>query len=179
MTSANDQDSGDPTDTGEEKETGETGTGYEGDVVLGKLLRQLNVELDRFNVLFGDAHGLHQTDLNALVTILDAANRQEPMTPSRLAAALDMSVSATTALLERLESLGHITRERSEVDRRRVDLDIHDTARQVGGEFYRPLLRELGGAWDGFSAEQRETIRQFLVATIDATGRARETFSTR
>ncbi len=147
------------------------------DVVLGELLRQLNLELDRFNVLFGEARGLHRSDLNALVVILDAANRQDPMTPGRLASALDLSVSATTALLGRLESLGHITRERSTTDRRRVDLDIHDTARQVGSDFYQPLQRELGVVWHGFSDEQRETIRQFLVATIGAAGRARETIS--
>lgn len=169
-------DSVDDQETGLTGETGETNTSPvpERDVVLGKLLRQLNVELDRFNVLFGESHGLHHTDLNALVTILDAANRQEPMTPGRLAATLDLSVSATTALLERLESLGHVTRERSETDRRRVELDIHDTARQVGGDFYRPLMRELSGVWGQFSAEQRETIRQFLTATIGAAGRARE-----
>ncbi|SDP15432.1 DNA-binding transcriptional regulator, MarR family [Actinopolyspora xinjiangensis] len=151
----------------------------EGDVALGKLLRRLNVELDRFNVLFGDAHGLHHTDLNALVAILDAAGGGEPMTPSRLAAELDLSLSATTALLERLESLGHITRERSRTDRRRTELDVHDSARRVGGDFYRPLMRELGDAWHEFSDEQRETIRRFLLATIDATGRARETIERR
>lgn len=148
----------------------------EGNVLLGELLRQLNVELDRFNALFSEARGLHQTDLNALVAILDAANRQDPMTPGRLASTLDLSVSATTALLGRLESLGHITRERSASDRRRVDLDIHDTARQIGTEFYRPLLQELGAVWQEFGDEQRETIRQFLVATIGAAGRARERF---
>ncbi len=149
----------------------------EGNVVLGELLRQLNLELDRFNALFSDAHGLHQTDLNALVAILDAANRQDPMTPGRLADTLDLSVSATTALLARLESLGHITRERSKTDRRRVDLDIHDTARQVGSDFYRPLLREFSAVWHEFSDEQRETIRQFLTATIGAAGQARETIA--
>lgn len=149
--------------------------GPAGDVALGELLRALNVELDRFNVLFGNANGLYRTDLNALVAILDAANREHPMTPSRLAATLDLSASATTTLLERLEALGHITREHSKSDRRRVDLDIHDTARQIGNEFYQPLLLELSEVWDRFSDDQRETVRQFLSATITATARARET----
>lgn len=147
----------------------------ESNVLVGELLRQLNVEFDRFNVLFGDAHGLHRTDLNALVTILDAANRQDPMTPSRLAATLDLSASATTALLERLESLGHITREHSVTDRRRVDLHVHDTARRLGGEFYRPLAREMRGVLDQFTEAQRETIRQFLAGATEAAARARET----
>ncbi|WP_246110203.1 MarR family winged helix-turn-helix transcriptional regulator [Saccharopolyspora dendranthemae] len=153
--------------------------GPAGDAALGVLLRALNVELDRFNILFGNAHGLYRTDLNALVAILEAARREDPMTPSRLAAALDLSASATTTLLERLESLGHITREHSKTDRRRVDLYIHDTARQIGSEFYQPLLRELSGVWDHFSDEQRETVRQFLTATIMATTRARETIAPR
>lgn len=164
---------------GDSEDADETGASpaSEGNVVLGELLRQLNVELDRFNVLFSEAHGLHHTDLAALVAILDAANRQDPLTPGRLAATLDLSVSATTALLGRLETLGHITRERSTTDRRRVDLDIHDTARQVGNDFFRPLQHELSAVWHDFGDEQRETIRQFLVATIGAAGRARETIA--
>ncbi|RRO18732.1 MarR family transcriptional regulator [Saccharopolyspora rhizosphaerae] len=150
-----------------------------GDVALGELLRALNVELDRFSVLFGNAHGLYRTDLNAIVAILDAANRGDPMTPSRLAAALDLSASATTTLLERLESLGHLTREHSKTDRRRVDLDIHDTARQIGNEFHQPLMRELGQVWERFSEDQRRTISEFLTATIEATARARETIEPR
>lgn len=164
-------------------EPGGTGSSWERfpeeDVVLSELLRQLNVELDRFNILFGDAHGLYRTDLNALVTILDAANRQDPMTPSRLAASLDLSASATTALLGRLESLGHITREHSKTDRRRVDLDIHDTAREVGREFFLPLQQELTDVWAEFDDEQRETIRRFLAATIGATAKAREAIAPR
>lgn len=164
--------------SGGQREVGDSAAAA-GDVALGELLRALNVELDRFNVLFADAHGLHRTDLGALVAILDAANRQDPLTPSRLAATLDLSASATTALLERLEALGHITREHSKTDRRRIDLDIHDTARQLGGEFYRPLLRELSQVWDGFSDEQRATISHFLTASIAATARARETIAPR
>jgi DNA-binding MarR family transcriptional regulator len=160
--------------SGDDSEASEGTRASDEDVMLGELLRALNVELDRFNILFGDAHGINRTDLNALVTILDATKRQDPMTPSRLAAALGLSASATTALLERLESLGHITRKHSETDRRRVDLEIHDTARQIGSAFYRPLQRELSHAWERFSHEQRNTISQFLTATIGATARARE-----
>jgi len=42
---------------------------------LVRLLRQLTVETDRFAEMFGEAHGLHRTDLNALVVIMDAGRR--------------------------------------------------------------------------------------------------------
>ncbi|WP_157405403.1 hypothetical protein [Actinopolyspora halophila] len=113
--------------------------------MLGKLLRQLNVELDRFNVLFDEFHALYHTDLNALVTILDAANRQEPITPGRLAAALDPSVSATTAPLER-SGITRSSHPRAQRDRPAQGRTGHPRHRpQVGGDFYRPLMRELSG----------------------------------
>lgn len=140
---------------------------------LIRLLRQLNVETDQFAQLFGEAHGLHRTDLNALVVVMDAARRGESVSAGQLARALDLSASATTAVLDRLEGSGHVRRDRDAADRRRVHLLMPETTIQLGEQFFGPLRAELTKAWSRFDDDQRELVVQFLAATIDATVRAR------
>ena len=82
------------------------------DLDLTRLLQTLTVESDRYAERFGSRHGLHRTDVNALALILAAARRGEPMSPSALAKELGLSPSATTALIDRLEAVGHVERER-------------------------------------------------------------------
>jgi DNA-binding MarR family transcriptional regulator len=140
---------------------------------LGRLLRQLTVETDRFAEVFGEAHGMHRTDLNALVVIMDSARQDEPMSPTSLARALHLSASATTAVLDRLEAAGHVVRAPHPSDRRRVGLTMADTAIELGGQFFRPLADELKAAWADLSEAERETIARFLGLSIDATIRVR------
>ncbi|HEU5469683.1 MAG TPA: MarR family transcriptional regulator [Actinophytocola sp.] len=143
------------------------------DAELAQLLRQLVVETDRFAEMFGAAHGMHRTDLNALTVIMDAARRGAPMSPSQLAAALHLSASATTAVLDRLEAAGHLHRDRDPTDRRRVELVMADHAMQLGQRFFTPLGAELAEAWATLTARERRTIARFLAASIDATVRVR------
>lgn len=145
------------------------------DELLVLLLRQLTVESDRFAEMFGEAHGLHRTDLNALAVIMDAAKMGAPMSPSRLADALHLSASATTSVLDRLERAGHLYRDRSATDRRKVELRMHDQARRIGAEFFLPLGESLSAAWGDLGDDERRTIVRFLrgsiAATVDVRGR--------
>lgn len=138
------------------------------DLGLIRLLRALTVESDRFAEQFGARHGLHRTDLNALVIIMDAERRGEPMSPSQLSTALGLSASATTALLDRLERSGHLGRDRAADDRRRVRLVMPTKALELGREFFAPLGAEFARTWAGFSATERETIARFLGSSITA-----------
>jgi DNA-binding MarR family transcriptional regulator len=143
------------------------------DEELGRLLRQLNVETDRFAELFGETNGLHRTDLNALVVIMDAARRGEPVSPTGLARAVHLTASATTAVLDRLEQAGHLHRERDPHDRRRVELRLAATAMRLGEQFFRPLADELSAAWATFTPAERAAVARFLIASVDATVRTR------
>ena len=139
------------------------------DAALVRLLRQLTVETDRFAEMFGAAHHLHRTDLNALVVIMDATRGGDAISPSQLARALHLSASATTAVLDRLEQAGHVERDRSADDRRRIRLLMPDSALRVGEQFFRPLGIEMSRAWAGFTDRERATIVEFLTASIAAT----------
>lgn len=140
---------------------------------LTRLLRQLTVETDRFAEIFGQANGLHRTDLNALAVIMDASQGGRPLSPSQLAAALHLSASATTSVLDRLEAAGHIRRAHSQRDRRRTDLVIDERALAIGHRFFAPLGAELAAVWAAFTERERAAIRRFLLASIEATVRVR------
>ncbi|MGA6161698.1 MarR family winged helix-turn-helix transcriptional regulator [Amycolatopsis magusensis] len=143
------------------------------DEVLITLVRRLTVESDRFAEMFGEAHGLHRTDLNALAVIMDAARRGAPMSPSQLATALHLSASATTSVLDRLERAGHLHRDRSATDRRKVELRMHEQAREIGSAFFQPLGRRFAEAWQDLGDDERRTVARFLELTIDATTEVR------
>ncbi|WP_220183321.1 MarR family winged helix-turn-helix transcriptional regulator [Sphaerisporangium album] len=145
---------------------------------LMTLMRRLNVELDRFVERFAEDHGLHRTDLNAVVVIMDAITEGRPLTPGGLGAALNLSAPATTALLNRLERAGHVERHRSATDRRKVELALHDQAVTLAGRFFSPLARHLSAAFEGFTDEERVVIRRFLTGSIDATITARDATGT-
>lgn len=148
---------------------GESDARPESDLALVRLMRQLNVETDRFAEMFGEAHGLHRTDLNAMVVIMDAARRGERISPGELARALHLSASATTAVLDRLEEAGHVHRDRSAHDRRRIHLDLPASTLRLGEQLFRPLGVELSRAWAVFGPEERATILRFLQLSIDTT----------
>ncbi|MPQ97797.1 MarR family transcriptional regulator [Modestobacter sp. I12A-02628] len=139
------------------------------------LLRRFAVETDRYVESSGTQHDLHRTDLNALAVILDANRAGEPLTPSRLGAALHLSSPATTALLDRLERAGHVRRTRSTVDRRRVDLEMTRAAGLVAGELFGPLGRSVGAAVERYGPEERALVARFLRDVIAATVAARQT----
>lgn len=145
-------------------------TGEHGDDGLVRKLRRLTVENDHFVEVLSDTYGLHRTDLNAIALIIDAGR---PMSPGELAAALHLSAPATTALLDRLEAAGHIRRERSTTDRRRVELRVSPEVLEFGRRVFTPLGAELSRAWAEFDSAERAVIDRFLTATIDATLRAR------
>ncbi|WP_254664752.1 MarR family winged helix-turn-helix transcriptional regulator, partial [Streptomyces prasinopilosus] len=82
------------------------------------LLRRMNTEFNRISHEFAQTQGLHLTDVQALMAILDADTDDGPMTPGRLRDRLDLTSGAVTACIDRLEKAGHIRRVRALDDRR-------------------------------------------------------------
>ncbi|GLW71165.1 transcriptional regulator [Kitasatospora phosalacinea] len=127
-------------------------------------LRALTVELDLLAAAFAQRHGLHPTDLRALIALLDAAREGTPATPGRLGRELGLNSAGTTAVLDRLERLGHVRRARDPHDRRRVLLEVTERAVALGQGFFGPLIGETVALVDGLSAAERETVQGFLAA---------------
>ncbi|MET8575667.1 MarR family transcriptional regulator [Streptomyces sp. NPDC005012] len=130
------------------------------------LLRRMNSEFNRIVQEFAQAHGLHLTDMQALIAILDAdADPEEesgPMTPGRLRKQLNLTSGAVTACLDRLERAGHIRRVRDAGDRRVVHLHYAAAARGLAMDYFRPLARSTDAARSRFSTEELTVVVRFL-----------------
>ncbi|HET7414611.1 MAG TPA: MarR family transcriptional regulator [Arthrobacter sp.] len=141
--------------------------------LLLRLLQQFTVESNRFVDQLSGKHHLHRTDLNALASIIASDQRGEEATPGQLGASLNLSSPATTALLDRLDRAGHIRRERSATDRRRVKLSITELAAATGREMFSPLSRHISKVVQGYSDNERAIIERFMSEAIEATIEAR------
>ena len=129
---------------------------------LAYLLRRLTVELDQLGHQFAAQHRLHPTDMRALVAIMDAARAGQAISPGRLGEELNLTSASVTALLDRLERLGHLRRVRDQHDRRRITLEIERQALALGAEFFGPLNAELLRAMEGFGDADLEVVGRFL-----------------
>lgn len=138
-----------------------------------KLLERFNVQADHFVAAAGDAHDLNRSDLRALSTMRTARTEGAVASPGALAAALDLSTPATSALLDRLSRSGHVVRKRAARDGRRVELEITETAIDLAVELFAPLRERLAREIDSFSEQDQAVIARFLVAVTEATAQAR------
>ncbi|WP_235438665.1 MarR family winged helix-turn-helix transcriptional regulator, partial [Streptomyces yangpuensis] len=78
---------------------------------------------------------------------------------------LGLNSAGTTAVIDRLERLGHVARVRDEHDRRRILLRVEPAAIRLGREFFGPLIDGVLGVLDSFGPAERDTVRRFLTAT--------------
>ncbi|MER7764578.1 MarR family transcriptional regulator [Streptomyces sp. NPDC097619] len=127
------------------------------------LLRRMNAEFNRIAQEFAQAQGLHLTDVQALIAVLDAdASEDGPMTPGRLRARLDLTSGAMTACLDRLERSGHLHRVRSAEDRRVVHLHYAQAARKVARDYFRPLAQGTDRVRSRFTEQELRVAARFL-----------------
>jgi DNA-binding MarR family transcriptional regulator len=125
-------------------------------------LRATTMALDLQAARFAAEHGLHPTDVRALIVLLDAARAERPATPGHLGAELGLGSASVTALIDRLERLGHVRRERDPGDRRRVLLVVSDEAMALGWSWFGPLIDAMLAALRSFSAADLAAVRRFL-----------------
>ncbi|MEU6313584.1 MarR family winged helix-turn-helix transcriptional regulator [Streptomyces sp. NPDC047014] len=128
------------------------------------LLRRMNAEFNRIAQEFAHAQGLHLTDVQAMIAVLDADadGPGGPMTPGRLRKHMNLTSGAMTACLDRLERTGHIRRVRAADDRRVVHLHYEERARQVAREYFRPLALGTDAARARFGEDELRVVVRFL-----------------
>ena len=136
-------------------------------------LRTYVMETDRYIGERGGAAGLHRTDLDALTHVLAASHAGRTMTPGALSDLLRLSPPATSALLARLEQVGHVRRTHSATDRRRVEIEVEDQALEVAEGVFRPLGTAMGRMIAQYDEADRETVLRFLRDAVRVTREAR------
>lgn len=125
-------------------------------------LRAISVELDQARAAFARANGLHDTDVRALIHLLDADRAGLPATPGWLGSQLGLTSASTTALIDRLEGAGHVRRERRPDDRRKVEIRVTEEAVALGWSFFGPLLTGMVRAMRPFGPADLDTVEAFL-----------------
>jgi DNA-binding MarR family transcriptional regulator len=125
-------------------------------------LRAISVQLDQARAAFARAYGLHDTDVRALICLLDAERAGVPATPGWLGSQLGLTSPATTALIDRLQSAGHVHRQPSPTDRRKVEIRVSQQAIALGWDFFGPLLTSMIAAMHPFSPTELDIVERFL-----------------
>lgn len=89
--------------------------------------RYIHGAMDRIDTIIAANLGINRSDLRCLYHLVDSAQA----TPTELALCVGLTSGSVTAMLDRLESQGLITRARSCADRRSVAISIppHEHAR--------------------------------------------------
>jgi DNA-binding MarR family transcriptional regulator len=133
---------------------------------LEDLRRQLGLddqayqaEVDDFDAAAADALGVNRTDLRCLEVLL----QEEVVLPSQLGARLALTTGSVTAMLDRLERLGYLTRSPDPGDRRKVIVKPTAKARRkVWTEIYQPLVAEGFDDIAHYTAAELTLITDFL-----------------
>ena len=123
-----------------------------------------------------EAAGLHATEWYAL-SLLDL---EGALTSGELSARTGLTTGATTRLIDRLESAGHVRRIRAHTDRRRVTVELVPELNLDADTIVEPARRLLGEVLASYRPEQvailfdyfARAAPAFLAATHDVRGQA-------
>ncbi|MFT2707100.1 MarR family winged helix-turn-helix transcriptional regulator [Clavibacter zhangzhiyongii] len=115
------------------------------------------------------ALGLPTTDTTALAEVIWAETAGRALSPARLSERLHLTSGATTALINRLESGGHLERSRESADRRVVTLRPTAASRARVTAFLQGARADVDRSLDGFTSEQLRTAAEVVRAITEGT----------
>ncbi|TGQ81339.1 MULTISPECIES: MarR family transcriptional regulator [unclassified Mesorhizobium] len=90
-----------------------------------------------------------------------------PQSAGAIATATGLTPAAVTALIDRLEARGLLTRTRSLEDRRKVVIEATESTRELSARYYGAIAREGEKLIATFSDAELATIRRFVTAALD------------
>lgn len=111
---------------------------------------------------------VNETDLSALRYMFGVWQSGEGASPKELALALSISSASTTLVIDRLEKAGFIRRRRHPVDRRAVILEPGEKATEEFRDAFDIEKRGVLAAAETLTAEETETVANFLRAMEQA-----------
>lgn len=127
-------------------------------------------------VALGRAMGMGSNDVWAL----ERLNIEGPLGPAELGRRLGgMRAASATALVDRLESAGHVERQRHPSDRRRQVVVTTQRAYEAGGEAILPLVAGLEEVANEFTDEERAVVARYLDRVVEVTDSFNESHSAR
>lgn len=128
------------------------------------LLRELIDVTDDFERSVGDELAVNPTDLTAMQHLIVAG----ALSPTALAARLELSSAAVTTVIDRLEALGHVRRSPNPDDRRGTL--VVPAPESVGRAMRRivPMVTAVDQAIRDFDDDEQVVITRYLERVVEA-----------
>ena len=104
-------------------------------------------------------HGMHPTDFRCLAFLM---TRGEPVSPGEIIEHLSISSGAGTALLNRLEKQGYVSRAPNPADRRGVLIVLDEQAAREPLDLHRQISADHASALADFSEDNLQAIATYL-----------------
>ncbi|MER7132504.1 MarR family winged helix-turn-helix transcriptional regulator [Streptosporangium saharense] len=125
---------------------------------LGEEIQAGQAAVDAFDEAVALCLGVNRTDLRCLEILA----REGSVTPSVLGAGLGLTTGSVTAMLDRLERVGHLTRSPDPGDRRKVVVRATPEVLARVAELYGPIVERGGRMVAGYSDEEVRVVLGFL-----------------
>ncbi|WP_306359786.1 MarR family winged helix-turn-helix transcriptional regulator [Nocardia sp. CC227C] len=138
---------------------------------LAEELRAYGSSFTELGRRFAVSLGVHSTDAFALLEISAAEAQGTPLSPVLLSKRISLSSGAMTALLNRLERAGYISRTREHTDRRIVTLRSSNDVKEIADSYFEPLNTQQDAILSQYPPQllrQFETVLAELRASMDA-----------
>ncbi|MFI6387018.1 MarR family winged helix-turn-helix transcriptional regulator [Nonomuraea sp. NPDC050540] len=129
---------------------------------LAEELRAYGASFNELGRRFADRLGIHLTDAFALMEIAKAESAGAPLSPAQLGKRVALSSGAMTALVNRLEEHGYVSRVREHADRRVVTLYARARAKELAEEFFGPIVQRQEQLLGRYTQEQLHHVETFL-----------------
>ncbi len=130
-----------------------------------RLGREVGARTTLFDQAVGEQLGISAGDLNCLDLVLQA--QPEPVTPGRIAELSGMPTATLTGVLDRLERVGLIRRERDPRDRRRVLVQPVAKAMTTLADAYATLSAGYAALLARFDAQQLASFCEFFAGSLE------------
>jgi len=136
--------------------------------VLAELRRKVGLEsqayqsaVDDFDAAVALRLKINRTDMRCLEILVN----EDGAAPKRLASRLGLTTGSVTAMLDRLERAGHLTRSPDPQDRRRLLVRITPETEQRVWGLYGPLIAEGDQVAGRYSEDELRLVAGFLGAS--------------
>jgi DNA-binding MarR family transcriptional regulator len=121
-------------------------------------LQQLSVRQQRFQKYLAESLRVDQPGLEAMSKLMSTG----PSTPSELARRVGLSTAAMSLVLNRLESAGHISRQRHPSDGRKLVVTASEESSEQAQDRLLPMIEGVEELVGSLNARERATIEVFL-----------------
>ena len=132
---------------------------------LSLAVRQVTLAVQRYRLRAARAcFDMGATEMMALSQLYT----EGPCTPTALAEFLSLTTASVTALLDRLERAGHVTRQRHPTDRRRLLVELNPNARATVAAMFAYTGQAAAHAAQPLSKTELAAVKRFLHDLVDA-----------